>query len=115
MKLNIQYFGGRGVSSSKQYTTKDIKVARRLGPEYKNRIDAYELNGWYLLKDYGEGVRNNTWFNWAISKSKWGAGDIIDKRKAIDKGEYIYVNNFKQGKEKLIELANKKKKTRKIG
>lgn len=93
-------------SNQKEFTKKDIKVAKRLGPEYKNRVDAYELNGWYLVKDYGESLKNNSWFNWAISKKDSVPWNYIEKRKAQEKGEFFYVDNYKDGIDKLIKKAN---------
>ena len=111
MKLDIQMFGGRGASSQKQFSTKDIRTLKETLYGYGNRTKGYELNGWYLLKDYGESLRNSSWYSWIITKNENATGQTyIDKRKMREQGNYIYVNNFKEGKEKLLELANKKRK-----
>ena len=109
MRLNIQQFGGRGVSSSvKKYTSKDIKPIKKY---YSNKPVGYELNGYYLLKDY-YGLGTSEKYNWLINQTGSTYQWYGDRRKAIDSGEAINVNNFKEGKEKLIELANKKKRSK---
>ena len=107
MKLDIQKFGSRGASSSKKiFTAKDIKPIRQW---YSKSPVGYELNGIYLLKDY-YGLRQTEQYNWIINRKGSTYQWYGERAKAIDSGEAIAVNNYKQGKEKLIELANKRKK-----
>ena len=105
MKLKLDLFGGRGASSSnKVYTAKDIKTLR----SNITGIKGYELNGIYLLKHYGQGVRGND-YGWIINKKENNSLSLYtDYSKAIDNGTAINVANYKEGKIKLIELANKK-------
>lgn len=113
MELDIQLFGGRGAVSTgkrtKTYTAKDIKPIREHFSKYPV---GYELNGFYLLKDY-YGLRTTEQYNWIINKTGKTYQWYGEKNKAIESGEAINVKNFKEGKEKLLELANKKKSTKK--
>ena len=119
MKLDIQLFGGRGAKSSKVYTAKDIKKLYEKGDriqgtsEYLQEVRGYELNGMYLLKNYIGGYKNR--YEWVINDkedkipyslyngTKW---EQFDKTK----GKIIKVSSLKEGKEKLLKLANKRKK-----
>ena len=87
----------------KEFTSKDIESIKKW---YSNRPVGYKLNGIYLLKDY-YGLGQTEHYTWIITKKEHGYSFYVDKERAIKNGEVITVSNFKEGKAKLIELANK--------
>ena len=94
-------------NKNNKYTEKDIKVLRN----YDNSVRGYELNNMYLLKK-SDGT--NTGHSWIINKTKDQIPTLpiyysTGWNKKEDDGEIIKVSSFKEGKEKLIKLANKKK------
>lgn len=120
IKLDIQMFGGRGASSSKTYTTKDINKLYKNGDriagtsEYIQVVRGYELNGIYLLKNYTDEVKNQ--YKWIINdKEDKIPYSLYDGTKWKDEnkttGKIINVSSLKEGKEKLLKLANKKKRS----
>lgn len=94
----------------KQYTEKDIKPLYAMNRKQFTR--GYELNGIYLLKCekfFGIDV-----MKWVINETndriplKLYNGVTYEPRYQEDK--VTYFRTFKEGKSKLIELANKKRK-----
>lgn len=90
---------------NKKYTKEDIEPIRVW---YSKNPKGYKLGDYYLLKDY-YGLRTTEKYNWIISVHDYAPLDYIARDKQLKNGEIINVNNFKEGKEKLIEIANNKK------
>lgn len=68
--------------------------------DYDGQIDGYKLGDYYLMKLY-------TWGNhyeWIINKTGENHYYTCEFDKKLDNGEVILCDNFKQGKQKLIEL-----------
>lgn len=91
------------IRNKKEYAEKDIKKLYDFGEIY-----GYELNGIYLLKS------PMTVNKWVINLDKNERPSMaIDYDLGIanreNEGRIIEISNYKEGKEKLIELANKKK------
>ena len=113
---NTNDYMNKKIREKKEYTEKDMK------PRYEwNRgqmVTGYELNGIWLLKN------DNPWATTREDKNfepyRWVINETSDKvpttiYTGVDwvdiyaDDKVTYVHTFKEGKEKLIEMANKKK------
>lgn len=69
--------------------------------DYDGDLIGYEFNGYYLMKHY-------TWgnsYSWIINQTGEYVYCHCEFSRAYDRGEVIPVGNFKEGKAKLMELA----------
>ena len=65
------------------------------------KVKGYELNGVYLMKHYYF-VDS---YDWIINRTGINYNTSHEFNKAYDNGEIILVSNFKEGKNKLMEMA----------
>lgn len=66
-------------------------------------VKGYKFGEYYLMKHYGWGNS----YSWIINKTGENFYTSNEFSRAYDNGEVITVGSFKQGKQKLIELASK--------
>ncbi len=88
--------------NKKVYTNKDIEKIYN----YDMKVKGYKCGNFYLLKNYyGTGITER--YSWVITKQETGYWNYIDLRKAFENNEALSVDNFIDGKNKLIEIANR--------
>lgn len=87
----------------KNFTKSDIKKI----VDYEYGVQAYELNGVYLSKYYGWSTRNNTPICWMLAYTE-SYSSPFEESKAMSNKEAMLVDSYKEGIEKLIEIANDK-------
>lgn len=90
------------IRNNKTYTKADITKSKS---EYGDYI--YSCNGVNLMKQYDMFSEKSNW--WIITKNNTDYQTGIFYSKASDKGEAMTVDNYKEGLEKIVEIANNKK------
>lgn len=98
------------IVKQKKYDKKDIEPIKKW---YSKNPIGYKVGNVYLLKNY-YGLRQTEQYNWIITKKEYGYSWINEIDKAIKNDEAFFVDNFKIGKEKLLEVANKNFKGKKV-
>lgn len=99
------------IRNKKVYTEKDMKPLYIYNRKQETR--GYELNGIYLLKNHEQGKHYLT-HKWLVNElddkvpSYIYMGDTSRSRWVDENDTIKYFETFKEGKEALIKLANKK-------